>query len=72
MVSDAECSCEITSADREKHDLFLQLQLQVKPEESLRGYVRSLVPTLEDARKVMRETSSFPLRRNPIPLEITE
>ncbi|MEM1294659.1 MAG: sigma-70 family RNA polymerase sigma factor [Verrucomicrobiota bacterium] len=47
--------------DRNKHDQFLQLY--VENEESLRGFVRSLVPTLEDAREVMQQTASILWRK---------
>ena len=39
----------------ERHDQFLRLYVQ--NEESLRGFVRSLVPTMEDARDVMQEVA---------------
>lgn len=42
--------------DRDKHDHFLRLY--VENEEALRGFVRSLVPTLEDAREVMQEAAA--------------
>jgi len=45
----------------EKHDRFLRLYVQ--HEESLRGFVRSLVPTLEDAREVMQETAAVLWRK---------
>ena len=61
MVSDAECSCEMTAPDRDKHDHFLRLY--VENEEALRGFVRSLVPTLEDAREVMQETAALLWRK---------
>ena len=38
--------------DRDNHDQFLRLY--VENEEALRGFVRSLVPTLDDAREVMQ------------------
>lgn len=43
-------------ADRDTHDQFLRLF--VENEEALRGFVRSLVPTLDDAREVMQETAA--------------
>lgn len=49
------------SADRYNHDQFLRLY--VENEEALRGFVRSLVPTLEDAREVMQETASVLWRK---------
>ena len=51
----------MTSADRDKHDHFLRLY--VENEEALRGFVRSLVPTLEDAREVMQETAALLWRK---------
>jgi len=38
------------------HDSFLHLYVEC--EESLRGFVRSLLPTLEDAREVMQNTAA--------------
>ena len=49
------------SVDRDNHDRFLRLY--VENEEALRGFVRSLVPTLEDAREVMQETASVLWRK---------
>lgn len=43
------------SQDRDRHDQFLRLY--VANEEALRGFVRSLVQTSEDAREVMQETA---------------
>lgn len=43
------------ASDRDQHDQFLRLF--VENEEALRGFVRSLVWTLEDAREVMQETA---------------
>jgi len=40
----------------DSHDSFLRLYVEC--EESLRGFVRSLLPTLEDAREVMQETAA--------------
>jgi RNA polymerase sigma-70 factor (ECF subfamily) len=48
-------------ADRDKNDQFLRLF--VENEETLRGFVRSLVPTLEDAREVMQETAAVLWRK---------
>lgn len=48
-------------ADRDIHDQFLRLF--VENEEALRGFVRSLVPTLEDAREVMQETAAVLWRK---------
>ncbi|MEM7012916.1 MAG: sigma-70 family RNA polymerase sigma factor [Verrucomicrobiota bacterium] len=47
--------------DCDKHDQFLRLY--VENEESLRGFVRSLVPTLEDAREVMQQTAAVLWRK---------
>ena len=44
------------SSDRHQHDQFLRLF--VENEVGLRSFVRSLVPTLEDAREVMQETAA--------------
>ena len=49
-------SNEMLGPNTDSHDSFLRLY--VKCEESLRGYVRSLLPTLEDAREVMQETAA--------------
>ena len=46
----------MTLIERERQDLFLRLY--VEHEEALRGFVRSLVPTLEDAREVMQEVAA--------------
>jgi len=43
------------NAEREKHDRFLRLY--VENEESLNGFVRSLLFTLDDAREVMQDTA---------------
>ena len=45
----------MTPAENEKHDRFLRLY--VKHEEALNGFVRTLVPTREDAREVMQEVA---------------
>ena len=47
--------------EKEKHDKFLQLY--VETESSLRGFVRSLVPTLEDAKEVMQGTAAVLWRK---------
>lgn len=49
------------SSDRQQHDRFLRLF--VENEVALRGFVRSLVPTLEDAREVMQETAAVPVAK---------
>jgi RNA polymerase sigma-70 factor (ECF subfamily) len=51
----------MTPAERDKHNQFLRLY--VEQEESLRGFVRSLVPTLDDAREVMQETAALLWRK---------
>lgn len=51
----------MTSAENDKHDRFLRLY--VEHEEALRGFVRSLVPTLEDAREVMQQTAAVLWRK---------
>lgn len=51
----------MTPLECERHDLFLRLY--VEHEESLRGFVRSLVPTLEDAREVMQEVAAVLWRK---------
>ena len=48
-------------ADRDNHIQFLHLY--VENEEALRGFVRSLVHTLEDAREVMQETAAVLWRK---------
>ena len=45
----------MTPAENEKHDQFLRLY--VEHEDALNGFVRSLVPTREDAREVMQEVA---------------
>jgi len=50
----------MTEAD-DKHGRFLGLY--VEHEQALRGFVRSLVPTLEDAREVMQETAAVLWRK---------
>lgn len=46
----------MTPVERQRNDVFLRQY--VAHEESLRGFVRSLVPTLEDAREVMQEVAA--------------
>ncbi|MGB0153214.1 MAG: sigma-70 family RNA polymerase sigma factor [Verrucomicrobiales bacterium] len=48
-------------SDHQKHDQFLRLY--VDNEEALRGFVRSLVPTLDDAREVMQEVATMLWRK---------
>jgi len=52
---------EMTPAENEKHDQFLRLY--VEHEEALNGFVRTLVPTREDAREVMQEVAVVLWRR---------
>ena len=51
----------MTPSERDRHDQFLRLY--VDQEESLRGFVRSLVPTREDAREVMQEVAAVLWRK---------
>ena len=51
----------MTALERQRHDRFLRLY--VEHEEALRGFVRSLVPTLEDAREVMQEVAAVLWRK---------
>ena len=46
----------MASTDNRNHDQFLRCY--VENEVALRGFVRSLVPTLEDAQEVMQETAA--------------
>jgi RNA polymerase sigma-70 factor (ECF subfamily) len=46
----------VTDSEQQRHDLFLRLY--VEHEESLRGFVRSLVTKLEDAREVMQDVAA--------------
>lgn len=48
-------------SEHERHDRFIRLY--VANEESLRGFVRSLVPTREDAREVMQEVAAVLWRK---------
>jgi RNA polymerase sigma-70 factor (ECF subfamily) len=45
----------VTPAEQNRNEVFLRLY--VDNEEALRGFVRSLVPTLEDSREVMQEVA---------------
>lgn len=47
--------------ENEKNERFLRLY--VENEEALRGFVRSLVPTLEDAREVMQDVAAVLWRK---------
>ena len=51
----------MTSVEIERHDHFLRLY--VEHEEALNGFVRTLVPTREDAREVMQEVAVVLWRR---------
>jgi RNA polymerase sigma-70 factor (ECF subfamily) len=51
----------MTPAEQDRHDHFLRLY--VGQEEALRGFVRSLVPTREDAREVMQEVAAVLWRK---------
>jgi RNA polymerase sigma-70 factor (ECF subfamily) len=51
----------VTDSEQQRHDLFLRLY--VEHEESLRGFVRSLVPTLEDSREVMQDVAAVLWRK---------
>lgn len=51
----------VTPREQQRHDLFLRLYMQ--QEDALRGFVRSLVPTLEDAREVMQEVAAVLWRK---------
>lgn len=51
----------MTPAELARHDQFLRLY--VEHEEALRGFARSLVPTLEDAREVMQEVAAVLWRK---------
>ena len=47
--------------DQDNHNEFLRLYID--NEEALKGFVRSLVPTREDAREVMQETAAVLWRK---------
>lgn len=51
----------MTPSEQERHDDFLRLFMP--NEEALRGFVRSLVPTLEDAREVMQDVATVLWRK---------
>ncbi len=51
----------MTPDERDRHDRFMRLY--VANEESLRGFVRSLVPTRDDAREVMQEVAAVLWRK---------
>ena len=51
----------MNSSEQENHDQFLRLY--VDNEEALRGYIRSLIPTMEEAREVMQETAAVLWRK---------
>lgn len=49
------------ASDHQRHEQFLRQFLDF--EDALRGFVRSLVPTMEDARDVMQETAAVLWRK---------
>lgn len=51
----------MTPSEQVRHDQFLRLY--VEHEESLRGFVRALVPTRDDAREVMQEVAAVLWRK---------
>lgn len=51
----------MTSSEREQHDRFMQLFLE--NEEALRGFLRSLVPTRQDAQELMQEVAAVLWRK---------
>ncbi len=51
----------MTDFEQQRHDLLLRLY--VEHEESLRGFVQSLVPTLEDSREVMQDVAAVLWRK---------
>ncbi len=51
----------MTPFESEKHDQFMRLY--VENEQALRGFVRSLVPTLEDVGDVLQETAAVLWRK---------
>lgn len=51
----------MTPSEREQHDRFMQLFLE--NEEALRGFLRSLVPTRQDAQELMQEVASVLWRK---------
>ena len=51
----------MTPSENDRHDLFLRLY--VEHEEALHGFVRTLVPTRDDAREVMQEVAVVAWRR---------
>ncbi len=51
----------MTPTEHDRHDAFMRLY--VPNEEALRGFVRSLVPTLEDAREVMQDVAAVLWRK---------
>lgn len=51
----------MTPFESEKHDQFLRLYIE--NETALRGFVRSLVPTLQDVDDVMQETAAVLWRK---------
>jgi RNA polymerase sigma-70 factor (ECF subfamily) len=59
--AELESSFCMDPADGDNHDQFLRLY--VENEEALRGFVRSLVPTLDDAREVMQDVAAVLWRK---------
>jgi len=53
--------CQMTPFESQKHDQFLRLYIE--NETALRGFVRSLVPTLQDVDDVMQETAAVLWRK---------
>lgn len=51
----------MTSLERQRHDQFLRLY--VEHEQALRGFVRGLVPTRDDAQEVMQEVAAVLWRK---------
>lgn len=51
----------MTPSEYDRHDEFMHLYLPC--EEALRGFVRSLVPTMEDAREVMQNVAAVLWRK---------
>lgn len=51
----------MTPFEQHRHDRFLRLFIE--HEEALRGFVRSLVPTREDAREIMQEAAAVLWRK---------
>ena len=52
----------MTPSEYDRHDEFMHLNLPC--EEAMRGFVRSLVPTMEDAREVMQNVAAVLCRKS--------